>query len=304
MEDINIGESIHDFGFDMLNNAPTEALVDIDISDLESAPEEWNFYRPLNDDKMEELLDSILNNGLLVPIIVWELKNKLEGKKYMILSGHNRKKAYEMLKAITGDIKYNSIPALIKKYDELTDDEAREIIIDTNWVQRVLSPLEKARSVIEKYTVLQNKSKYDSKKNKYGKGLLRDILGKQYNITGRQVDNYRSLDNLINEIQNLVKEDKVSITSASEVSKLNHNIQQWIFNNHPDKIKIRYTRKLKSSMDLGDVKQIFENNKEKKINTIKLNLPNEVFVKYKKLDSAVKLQLEKEIINLIKLYNI
>ena len=190
----------------------------VKLNNLQDAPKEWNFYRPLSDGKFTELLESIEKNGLLVPIVIWEIDNNPSNPKYMILSGHNRKKGYEVLKKLTGNAKYDEILASIKYKDELTPEEAREIIIDTNWVQRQLSPIEKAKSVIEKYIILQSKTRYESGRNEYGEGRLRNVVAEEYKITGRQVERYRSLQNLIPEIQELAHNNIISLTPAYEIA--------------------------------------------------------------------------------------
>ena len=45
-------------------------IFQLDLDKLKLAPNEWNFYVPLNDNKMSELIESIIDNGLLNPIIV------------------------------------------------------------------------------------------------------------------------------------------------------------------------------------------------------------------------------------------
>ena len=78
-----------------------ENTIKVDIDKLENAPKDWNFYRKLPDDKFLELVESIQNKGLLHPIVVWEKEDN-----YMILSGHNRARAYQKLYEITNDEKY------------------------------------------------------------------------------------------------------------------------------------------------------------------------------------------------------
>ena len=72
----------------------------------------------------------------------------------MILAGHNRVRAYSMLYEQTGNEKYKKIFACIKKKNEISEDEARAIIIDTNFVQRQLSTIEKTKSIVIKYNQL------------------------------------------------------------------------------------------------------------------------------------------------------
>lgn len=210
------------------------SVVEIDISKLSSAPEQWNFYQPLPDDKMLELVESIKDKGLMHPLVVWEQKNS-----YMILSGHNRKKAVEMLYEETKDSKYKAVKCNLIKMNEINEDEAREIIIDTNWIQRQLSTVEKAKSISEKYIRL-------GRKKHLGDGVkTRDIIAESYGISGRMVQNYLSLNQLIEEMESLLRENHITIKSAVAISRLSKDKQKWLYEN--------FTSKQLSSPDIKNI---------------------------------------------------
>lgn len=257
----------------------------IPLSSLTPAPSEWNFYKPLNNDKMTELIDSILSKGLLNPIVVWEQEENV----YMILSGHNRVKAYEYIYNSTKDTDFESIFALIKERNEITEEEAREIIIDTNWVQRELSPIEKSRSILEKYTVLQNKQ---SGYGKRGEGTVRDIIAQQYNLSGRQIERYKKLTDLIPQIQELVNSGYISPSPASDIAVLEPELQLWIYDNFKNKIKSSYTRKIKQSMTKSDIESIFYEVKKGNNNYIKIKLNDNLFKIYAHSSDDLKERLE------------
>ena len=130
----------------------TRRLEELPLDKLSPAPTEWNFYAPLPDDKLLELIESIQTNELLHPIVVW----KQPDGALMILSGHNRVRAYTALLEKTGEEKYLRIPATV--LTDITADEAHEIVVDSNYVQRVLTPSEKARSISQKYALAGRKS--------------------------------------------------------------------------------------------------------------------------------------------------
>lgn len=279
------------------NNISGDSKVrKIPIANIVPAPEEWNFYRPLSNDKMTELIESILSKGLLNPIVVWEQA----GGTYMNLAGHNRVKAYEYILNATGNDEYKYIDAHIKGKDEIDEIEAREIIIDTNWVQRELTPIEKSRSIVEKYTILQSKASYKSNKGKYGEGRIRDIIAKQYNLKGRQIDNYRRLVNLIPELQTMLTCGLITPTPASELAVLDKDIQLWIYENFKDKLKSKYTRRINASMDKDTISRIFQESKEVKDkendvgNYIKIKLNNKLYAKYEKCSVEIKEKLEED----------
>ena len=123
------------------------------LDKLSPAPADWNFYAPLPDDKLLELIESIRANDLLHPIVVW----KQPDGALVILSGHNRVRAYTALLEKTGEDKYRRIPATV--LTDITADEAHEIVVDSNYVQRVLTPSEKARSISQKYALAGRKKR-------------------------------------------------------------------------------------------------------------------------------------------------
>ncbi|WP_239253411.1 ParB/RepB/Spo0J family partition protein, partial [Citrobacter werkmanii] len=142
------GEDLIKHNFDKITSGMDIFRIEIDL--IDDAPDEWNFYKKLDDGKLAELIESILENGLLSPVIVWEQE---EGR-YMMLAGHNRLRAFRMIYERTQDTQYKKIHAYIKKKNEISEDEAKVIIIDTNFVQRQLSTIEKTKSIVYKYNML------------------------------------------------------------------------------------------------------------------------------------------------------
>ena len=96
-----------------------------DLVDFEAQP-----FKVVDDEAMQELVDSIKTVGVLGPIIVRRIKDG----KYEIISGHRRKRASE----IAG---MNTIPAVVVK---LNDDEAAILLVDSNLQREKLLPSERA----------------------------------------------------------------------------------------------------------------------------------------------------------------
>lgn len=212
----------------------------VDLNDLYSAPEEWNFYDRLPAGKMKELIESIVSIGLQEPVIVWK---KDDSGKYMILSGHNRVHAYKILRNNQDAEKYSKIHAVIKEHD-LSEEEAKEIIVDTNWVQRQLTTIQKARSINFKY----RKLKKDSLDRKL-KFDINSIIADEYHITSRQLISYKCLSNLTEKAQNAVDNDKLSIKAGVAISKLIPNDQDYIIDNYEVSVLNKNYSKIKSSLD-------------------------------------------------------
>ena len=217
-------------------------IFKLELDKLKAAPSEWNFYTPLSDNKMSELIESIIDNGLLNPIIVWETDND-----YMILSGHNRVRAYTMLYEQTRDEKYKKIYAYIKKKNEITEDEARTIIIDTNFVQRQLSTAEKTKSIVIKYNQLGRK-----KRNSGGETTAQ-IISKQYNLKERQIYNYYKLNNLIPEFMERIDNGTLSIKSGLKIATIDPALQKNIYDNYNEIIDNNKIKNLNIKLDEEEI---------------------------------------------------
>lgn len=258
---------------DIVNNRDS-----VSLGDLYPAPNEWNFYGELPAEKMNELVESVLTLGILHPIIVWERPNA-DGKKYMILSGHNRVKAYKILRANENDVKYSRIEAVIKGPNEIDEDIAQDIIIDTNWVQRELSPSQKAKTIMKKYISLKGTT--DRIRCSF---KISDVIAKEYNISSRQIMQYKSLAGLLPEIQSLLDEGKISIKAGVRLSKFSNEEQGIIYDKVLSKnnfnINKKYTE-INTEMKIKDV-IAFLNDTAKTKNKFIIRYPDrEVEGKYK-----------------------
>lgn len=178
------------------------------LGELYDAPSAWNFFKPLPGGKMIELIESIRENGLLVPLIVWER----DRGGYMILSGHNRRRALEMLLHDTGEDRYAQASCVVYRKDALTEDEARAVLVDCNWVQRTLSPSEKARAVYAKYVATGRASK--------GEGRRYEAVAEQFGLKATQVYQYYRLAQLEQYWLDKLDAGSLSIRAAAHLAKL------------------------------------------------------------------------------------
>ena len=241
----------------------------VDLDDLYNAPDEWNFYDKLPAGKMQELVESIISIGLQEPVIVWR---KDDSGKYMILSGHNRVHAYKILRENQDSEKYSKIHAVIKEND-LSEEEAREIIVDTNWVQRQLTTIQKARSINFKYRKLKKDSL--DKKLKFD---INSVIADEYQITSRQLISYKSLGNLTEKAQNAVDNEKLSIKAGVAISKLLSKDQDYIIDNYEVSLLNKKYSKIKDSYDKEsgelDFEKLSELLNEDELSSITIKVPS------------------------------
>ena len=125
-------------------------------------------FKVIDDDKMDELVESIRDNGIMSPVIV-----RPSGDMYELISGHRRTHA-----AVRAGL--SAVPAVIR---DLNDDEATVLMVDANIQREFLYPSERAKSLKMKIDSLNNLMKYGARKGVRS----RDIAGKDAGITGRQV---------------------------------------------------------------------------------------------------------------------
>lgn len=236
----------------------------VDISKLRPAPSDWNFYSPLPDHKMYEMIESIENIGLQNRIIVWEEANR---ENYIILSGHNRFRAFEMIYNTTKDDKYKYIPARVYRHEDITVTEAKEIIVDTNWVQRSLKPSERAQSIAAKINLINERKTYTK-----GLGRTRDLVAERYGIKGRMVENYRKLIDLNQNFIEMVNNRELYIVSGAKLAVFSNEMQQWIFDNFYSKLENSLIAKLRKGMTKEEIAEVFNSKQEKESDTTRINI--------------------------------
>ena len=106
----------------------TEGTVDIDVRAI--YPFENHPFKVMDDEKMDELVESIKANGVLTPVL---LRPDDEGT-YEMISGHRRLHAAKRAGLFR-------IPAIVK---EMTNDEATIVMVDSNVQREEILPSEKA----------------------------------------------------------------------------------------------------------------------------------------------------------------
>ena len=180
-----------------------EILQIEDLVDFEAQP-----FKVVDDEAMQELADSIKTVGVLVPIIVRPMKDR----KYEIIAGHRRKRAC----ILAGK---NSIPARIL---ELNDDQAAILLVDSNLQREKLLPSERAYAYKLKLEALKHqgiKNEFTCGQNDH-KLKSRDEVGEKFDMSGRQVQRYIRLTELIYQLLDKVDEDIIKFIAGVEVSYL------------------------------------------------------------------------------------
>lgn len=176
-------------------------------------------YQVKDDECMNDLVSSIKERGLIQPIIVRPIEDNL----YEMVSGHRRKRAFELAGL-------KSIPA---KVVELTRDEAILVMVDSNLQREVILPSEKAKAYKMRLDAMKRQGRRsDLTSNPVGgklKGMeSAGIIGEQSGDSQTQVRRYIRLTELIPEMLDLVDEGKVAMRPAVEISYLPKESQEQL----------------------------------------------------------------------------
>ncbi|MBO5349906.1 MAG: ParB/RepB/Spo0J family partition protein [Clostridia bacterium] len=192
-----------------------ETIVALPLSEIDDFPN--HPYKVKDDEKMQEMSESIKQYGVTQPVIV----RKKDNGRYEMISGHRRKRA----SILAGK---ENINAIVKN---LTDEEAVILMVDSNESQRdEILPSEKAFAYKMKNEALKRQAGRKGNDEINGRPVVTDlktadILGKDNEESGRQVLRYIRLTELIPEILDMVDEKKIAFRPAVEISYLSEENQ-------------------------------------------------------------------------------
>ena len=200
-----------------------EKVEEIDISKIKDFPD--HPFKVQNDEKMKEMVKSIKEYGVIVPVIV---RPKEDGT-YEMISGHRRKKACELAGI-------NQIRCIVK---DLSDDEAVILMVDSNIQREEILPSEKAFAYKMKLEAMKHQGKrVDLEENTTSTPVVEklknqtsiSILGKQNNESAEQIRRYIRLTYLIPELLEQVDLKRIAFRPAVELSYLSEENQYIIQN--------------------------------------------------------------------------
>lgn len=179
-------------------------ITDVPIKDLHTFKD--HPFRVLDDEKMDETVESIREYGVLIPGIV----RPRQGGGFEIIAGHRRKRACEI-------IGLETMPVVIRNY---TDDEAVVAMVDSNIQREDILPSEKARAYRLKFEAVKHQGKEG--------GRSYDQIGEAAGDSAKTVQRYIALSNLSDELLERVDSKQIPIRAGIELSFLPEIEQAWV----------------------------------------------------------------------------
>ncbi len=207
-------------GLDALfGEAPAQAAGDQikEVPLAELHPFKDHPFHVVDDEKMQEMAESVTQYGVLVPGIV---RPKPEGG-YEIVAGHRRRRASELAGKET-------MPVIVRDMD---DDEATIIMVDSNLQREKILPSEKAFAYRMKLEAMKRKAGRPRKDNcvpvahNLSGRKSRNVLAEQVGESQDQIRRYIRLTHLLPPLLQMVDENKLTLRPAVELSYLTQDEQ-------------------------------------------------------------------------------
>ncbi len=197
---------------ELLGVVNEESAMEIEISKIH--PFKNHPFKVLDDEKMQDLVESVRINGVLTPVLL----RMDENEEYEMVSGHRRMHAAQLAGLTT-------IPAIVR---ELSDDDAIVVMVDANIQREELLPSEKAFA----YKMKQEAMKHQGSRTDLTLGqnvpkfkrtteAIADGTGESY----KQIQRYIRLTELIPELLDLVDNKKLQFTVAVNISYIDKEVQ-------------------------------------------------------------------------------
>lgn len=221
-------EKVHFESVEELLGAPITKEVTEEIEIDHIHPFKNHPFKVVDDERMEELVKSISINGILTPVL---LRPDGDGY-YEMISGHRRMHAAKLAGLRT-------VPAVIK---QMNDDEAVIYMVDANVQREEILPSERAFSFKMKLEALTRQGQRTDLTSGNNFPKLQDAeekrsrnqLGKDAGMSGRSVQNYIKLTELVSEMLELVDQKKIGVTMAINIASFDEELQKWLVEYYKD----------------------------------------------------------------------
>ena len=177
-------------------------------------------FRITDDDRMHELVEDIMMNGMLTPVIV----RVIEEDGYEMISGHRRLFAAKQ-------IGLTEIPAVIRK---CSDDEAVMEMVDSGLQREEILISEKAFAYRMRYEALRHSLGKQSDRNhtrvvNHPENFADEVMAEAVGESRTHLHRYLRLTHLIPDILELVDRKAVAVNAAVEISFLDPLVQGMLY---------------------------------------------------------------------------
>ena len=277
----------------MPKQEPREQVQQIPLSEIH--PFRNHPFKVLDDELMQQTIDSIMQVGILNPAII---RPDPEGG-YEMVAGHRRLHAADLAGLKT-------IPAIVRN---LTDDEAVILMVDSNLQRETISPMERAQAYKMKLEALRHQGKRvdlegKSSSTRIAQKLSVEKVAEEAGTSRDQVRRYIRLTELLPEVQEKVESKEIAFSPAVELSYLTHDEQRQFLDamdysqNTPSLSQAQRLKKLSREGKCTQEAMFAIMSEDKKDDLTRITLNNDVLRKYFPRNYT-PLQMQQTIIKLL-----
>ncbi|MCR4725105.1 MAG: ParB/RepB/Spo0J family partition protein [Clostridia bacterium] len=198
------------------HDAPKPGIMTLPLDTLWPFPD--HPYKVIEDEALDQLAESIRENGILSPVIVRPVEGTDE---YEIISGHRRCRAAEM-------IGLKTVPVIVS---DLSPDEAVIQMVDSNLHREHLLPSEKAFAYKMKLEAMRRKAgrpKKDNSTQLAANYRSDDAAAEAFGVSGDTMRRYVRLTNLIPELLEYMDRDEMALSVGEALSYLDEDMQRFV----------------------------------------------------------------------------
>ena len=274
------------------DEAKRETIMEIPLSKISDFPN--HPFKVKMDESMSDLVESVKSYGVLSPIIVRPKDNG----EYEMIAGHRRKRASELAGK-------ENIRCIVQ---DVTDDEAIILMVDSNLQRELLLPSEKAFAYKMKLDAMNRQGqRTDLTFGPVGQKYSRDELADSSPDSSRQIHRFIRLTHLSQPLLDMVDEGKIAMRPAVELSYLTEIEQEILLNtmewedctpSHVQAIKMRQFSQ-EGKLNEGVIQSILQ--EEKPNQKEQFRMPKECISKYFAPGTSNQ-KIEETIIKALELY--
>ena len=278
------------------DEAKRETIMEIPLSQISDFPN--HPFKVKMDESMSDLVESVKSYGVLSPVIVRPKDNG----EYEMIAGHRRKRASELAGK-------DSIKCIVQ---DVTDDEAIILMVDSNLQREQLLPSEKAFAYKMKLDAMKRQGGRPKENgvplgHHFLEGKSREILADNSPDSNTQIQRYIRLTHLLQPLLDMVDEGKIAMRPAVELSYLAENEQEILLNtmewedctpSHVQAIKMRQFSQ-EGKLNEGVIQSILQ--EEKPNQKEQFRMPKERISKYFAPGTSSQ-KIEETIIKALDLY--
>ena len=278
------------------DEAKRETIMEIPLSQISDFPN--HPFKVKEDESMSDLVESVKAYGVLSPVIVRPKNNG----EYEMIAGHRRKRASELAGK-------DSIKCIVQ---DVTDDEAIILMVDSNLQREQLLPSEKAFAYKMKLDAMKRQGGRPKENgvpmgHHFLEGKSREILADNSPDSNTQIQRYIRLTHLLQPLLDMVDDGKIAMRPAVELSYLTENEQEILLNtmewedctpSHVQAIKMRQFSQ-EGKLNEGVIQSILQ--EEKPNQKEQFRMPKERISKYFAPGTSSH-KIEETIIKALELY--